>query len=248
MALAAGSGTHAIHEKLDGLHRELCLAQVALFHAIVEADCQESWLEDGARDFAAWLSMRYGISQWKARRWIAAAHALRQLPRLAEAFRDGVLGVDKITELTRFATPESEAKLIRWAQRVSAAAIRHRGDLSARQETEQVQGAEAARFCRWWTTDDGRRVWLEAELPAAQGAVVGSALDRLAETLPVMPGEEDPVHESARRADALVAMCSAHIGAHPDPDRATIVVHARVQGFGSGAAPRRRGPISSRAR
>ena len=29
---------------------------------------------------AHWLKMRYGISDWKARRWIAAAHALESLP------------------------------------------------------------------------------------------------------------------------------------------------------------------------
>ena len=32
----------------------------------------------------------------------------------------------------------------------------------------------------------------------------------------------------ARRADALVAICSARLGADPDPERATVVVHARA--------------------
>jgi len=60
---------------------------------------------------------------------------------------------------------------------------------------------------------------------------VAKALERLAESLPVMPGEEDPCHTGARRADALVAMCSARIAADPDPDRATVVVHAQLQGL-----------------
>jgi hypothetical protein len=36
----------------------------------------------------------------------------------------------------------------------------------------------------------------------------------------------------ARRADALVALCSAQLAADPDPDRATVVLHARVDDAG----------------
>ena len=72
----------------------------------------ELWREDGARDLAHWMSMRYGISEWKARRWVAAAHALERLPRLAEALACGRLGMDKVVELARFATPDDESGLI----------------------------------------------------------------------------------------------------------------------------------------
>jgi hypothetical protein len=53
---------------------------------------------------AHWLAMRQGISQWKARRWIAAAHALEHLTDLARALSSGELGIDKVVELTRFAS------------------------------------------------------------------------------------------------------------------------------------------------
>jgi hypothetical protein len=39
------------------------------------------------------------------------------------------------------------------------------------------------------------------------------------------------VFVSARRADALVALCSVRIAADPEPDRATVVVHARLDGL-----------------
>jgi hypothetical protein len=64
--------------------------------------------------------------------------------------------------------------------------------------------------------------------------VVQKALERLAEKIPVMPGEEEPCHVDARRADALVALCSARIGDDADPDRATVVVHAQLDGILSG--------------
>lgn len=79
---------------------------------------------------AHWLRMRLGVSEWKARRWMAAAHALEDLPLVSEAFSSGELSVDKVVELTRFAAPETEGDLIRWGKQVSCGAIRHRGDLA----------------------------------------------------------------------------------------------------------------------
>jgi hypothetical protein len=175
--------------------------------------------------------MRYGISEWKARRWIASAHALENLPRISEAFSSGELGIDKVVELTRFAAPDSEADLIRWAKQVSCGAIRHKGDLALRQSLDEVKDAEKSRTLSWWYFDENRRFGLQAELPAADGAVVEKALERLSEAIPVMPGEEDALFSDARRADALVALCSARIAADPDPDRATVVVHAQVGGL-----------------
>jgi len=177
--------------------------------------------------------MRYGISYWKARRWIAAAYALEDLPLLSEAFASGDLGIDKVVELTRFATPETEPRLIRWAQGVSCGCIRHRGDL-ARQSIQEVQESEQGRRLTWWYFQENSRFGLTAELPAADGAVVATALERLAETLPMRPGEEDDGGVEARRADALVALCSARIAEDPHPDRATVVIHARLDELGSG--------------
>jgi hypothetical protein len=48
---------------------------------------------------AHWLSMRYGISQWKGLRWIAAAHALEGLPGISQAFASGRLSIDKVVEV-----------------------------------------------------------------------------------------------------------------------------------------------------
>ena len=215
-------------QSMDVLHGKACEAQRDLFALIVEADLNGAWEDAGARDLAHWLSMRYGMSYWKASRWIEAAHGLVGLPHLSEAFASGELSVDKVVELARFAAPETEGHLIAWAKGVSVGAIRHKGDLLRRRRIEEAREAERQRFLRWWWTDDGRKLGLEGELPAADGAVVAKALDRLAEKVPVMPGEEDVHYADARRADALVALASAKISEDSDPDRATVVVHARV--------------------
>jgi hypothetical protein len=215
-------------QSMDGVHARVSAGQREHFRLIAEVDRRETWRDFGGRDTAHWLSIRYGLSEWKARRWIVAAHALEALPCISDAFARGELGIDKVVELTRFASPETESRLVSWAQAVSCGAIRRQGDLAARQAIDDVREAERTRFLSWWYFDDGRRFGLEAELPAAQGAVVAKALERLADGVPVMPGEDDPVHVDARRADALVALCSTRISNDPDPDRATVVVHAKL--------------------
>jgi hypothetical protein len=111
---------------------------------------------------------------------------------------------------------------------VSCWAVRHRADLTVRRSLEDAQQIERGRFLSWWYLDDGTRFGLEGELPAAQGAVVARALQRMAESIPAMPGEEDGAFAEARRADALVSLCSARIARDADPDRATVVVHAQL--------------------
>jgi len=220
---------------MDEAHRRIGAAHRELLSLIDKADELSIWRNDGARDLGHWLSIRYGISSWKAHRWIAASHALERLPHTAEALSRGALGIDKVVELTRFATAEDEARLVRWAQGVSCATVRHRGDLMVQASREQVVETERARTLEWWYCDEGRRFALSAELPAAQGAVVARALARVSQIVPVMPDEEDASYASARRADALVALCSARLAVDPDPDRATVVIHAQLEGFASGS-------------
>jgi len=200
---------------------------------VAEADRRSLWRGTGARDMAHYLWMRHGISDWKARRWVAAAHALEQLPAISEALATGELSIDKVVELTRFATPETERGLINWAKGVSCGAIRHRGDLASRTLREETREAQRERRLNWWDIEGGR-IGLQAELPAAEGAIVVNTIERVAKTIPVMPGEDGPFDAGARRADALVAVCSAKLAEDPDPDRATVVVHASLDALVSG--------------
>jgi hypothetical protein len=71
-----------------------------------------------------------------------AGHALQELPRLSEALASGELGLDNVVEVARFAKAETEGHLIAWAGRVSVGAIRHRGDVWARSEREEVVATE----------------------------------------------------------------------------------------------------------
>src|SRR5215213_9453878 len=88
--------------EIDELHRRISSDHVDLFRALADLDRAHAWKDSGARDCASWVSIRYGISEWKARRWLSAAHALETLAAVRDALASGRLGVDKVVELAPF--------------------------------------------------------------------------------------------------------------------------------------------------
>ncbi len=133
--------------EIDAVHASISARQLELFELLLEAERREMWRDEGARDMAHWVSIRYGISWWKADRWLKAAHALRGLPRLAHAFSSGRLGVYKVVELARLATSETESRLIGWARGVSVTCIRRKADLAVCRTVEDAQDVDRAGSC-----------------------------------------------------------------------------------------------------
>ena len=183
--------TQSLTLAIDSANAEVGRAHRRMLQLIVDADRCETWRGSGARDTAHWLVIRYGLSEWKARRWLAAAHALERLPRIADALECGELGIDKVVELCRFAAPGDESRLLRWATTVSCGAIRHRADLEARASIKDVREAERSREVSWWYYDEGRRFGLQADLPAASGPVIVNALGGRADRRPSRRGGRD---------------------------------------------------------
>jgi hypothetical protein len=204
---------------------------------IAAIDDRGAWMGDGSRTLVQWVSAHFQQSHWTASRWIETARALPGLPETARALESGTLPLVKVCELTRFATPESEVGLIRWAQGVSAAAIRRRAYGEIVDSIEEVRADDAVRSLSWWYEDD-RRLHLEGVLPSEQGAQVVKALDRLADRLPSDPDTDRAVTIDARRADALVSLASQAIADDADCARARINLHidldALVSRDGSG--------------
>jgi hypothetical protein len=219
---------------IDALSGAIGTVQLELLRQIAQlpGDAHD-WERWGARDGAHWLSMRMGISYWKAERMLRGARELAELPQLSGSLQQGRLHLDKVLELARFAAPSDEAELIEWASTQTAARIRREAGRRLRREADEVKQAERTRSVNWWF-DDGT-FNLEATLPAAQGATVAKAVERAAETIPVMPGEEGAHGIEQRRADGLVAICSGRLASDPDPDRATVVIHVDLQDLGRGA-------------
>ncbi|HVF53038.1 MAG TPA: DUF222 domain-containing protein [Actinomycetota bacterium] len=178
---------------------------------------------DGARDMPGWVAAQFGITRWAAGRWLFAAHALKRLPLTSEAFSSGELSLDKMLDLVRIATPANEAKLLRWAYRSTVSAVRKRAERENQPPKEEAAEAIHDRFFRHWLELDGQ-MGFAGRMPADQGAVIATALDRIArDVIPILPGEEEPGWFDAgdgldrRRADALYLMALSGLSGFATP-------------------------------
>ena len=211
----------AIGQLAGGLSAALC----ELLALAAEFDRRQAWRDDGVADMATWLRVRLGLSHRTAKDWERVAHALPELPACRQAFAEGRLSWDQLRPLTLIATPDTDARDAAEAPGTSAASLEaaaRRARLVERSEAEQQ---EARRHVRWWHQGkDGFR--LSAQLPAADGAVVVAALERVAEKL---PEAEQPGSYFSRMAASLVALSSSQLAADPDADRACVVVHVRAE-------------------
>lgn len=225
-----------------------------------ERDRRRLWEDDGCRNMGQWLSGRLGISAFAGMRWTQAAHALEHLPLTSRAFQGGSISFDKVLQLTRFATAETERDLLRYARRASVSALRKRADLATRPPLEDHNDDHHARYLEWSRVNESGAIRFEGLLPAAPGAIVTKVLRRIADRLPQMPplpqqleaqeipgwftpeGEAEAFPAGTvmvrdglpqRYADALVMLCSGHIARDPDPDRATVVVSTSLQALQS---------------
>ena len=217
--------------------RQLCAANKGLLDVIRELDRRDAWETEGAHDMAHWVSIAFGLSHWRAARWVEAAEALTLLPRVAQALEAGELSIYKVEELVRFADPDDDEALVWWAEEVPSGAIRAEADRRRRADAQEVAEIEDRRELRWWQIDEGRGFGLQAVLPAADGQRVVDAIDRIAAELPKQTGGSHPVQAAASktqlRADALVALAAgdaassggAVIGG-TTAARPTILVHA----------------------
>ena len=102
--------------RVQTLHREIAERQRELLEVLAQLETRQAWVEDGAHDMAQWTSMALDVSRWKADRLLGAGRALPTLPATAHALARGDLGIDKVVELTRFASFDDEDALVRWAQ------------------------------------------------------------------------------------------------------------------------------------
>jgi hypothetical protein len=226
------AGEHlSLVERIDRVNTQIGAKQLELLELIAEADAASAWEEHGARDMPQFVSMWLGVSWWKADRWVDCARALPGLPAISQALASGVLSLDKVVELTRFASFEDEDGLVAWARVRSTGAIRRRAELERRVRQGEAAQDASSRSLRWWFTEDGRRFLMEGDLPSVEGLVVSRAIARLAARVPVMPDEDPRQDRDARRADALVAL--ARSSATGDLERPTVVLHATPEDLAS---------------
>ena len=231
-----------IAEAIFRANARACAAHADMLRLLAEADRREFGERTEAQDMAAWVGINLGISWWQADRLVKTARALESLPLLRSALATGELGIEKVVELSRFATPEEEELLISWARNVPPGRIREEGDLRAKRSREESADISRERSVRWRYHDEGRRFALSADYPAAEGAVLAQAIELVRGTLPKLPEDVESCTgapaEDASRANGLLALATERVAPESDAGRATVVIHVRADAVARGEGSR----------
>jgi hypothetical protein len=218
MEVAAPARLHSPVDMLDHATGVMAAASAGALRAVAACDEMQVWRGDGATSITSWLAARYGLAWGTAREWVRVAHALRELPRIADAYARGRLSWDQLRPLTRFATAETEAQWTERAPELRPAALWLEARRRERVRVREAQQMHRERYLTIQWDQERPVLWLEGMLPAEEGTALESALGRRAENVPRDPEAADPA--GARLADALLNLVTGQ------PQPATVVVHA----------------------
>ncbi|HEX5535083.1 MAG TPA: DUF222 domain-containing protein, partial [Actinomycetales bacterium] len=158
-----------VEAELCTLAGQIAAATSRFLRLLGEFDAREGWGGWNVRSCAHWLSWRCGMDLRTAREQVRVARALRNLPRIAEAFDQGRVSYSKVRAMARVATPESEADLLNAALHAPAAHLERltRGMRRAKDlHGDEVVGVlprdvprERQRVQWSWEEDGSVRIW-----------------------------------------------------------------------------------------
>jgi hypothetical protein len=213
-------------ETIAQLSALLAATHAELLDVVTAADVAGDWVDDGATGPAPWLVGHNAIAHGTAREWLRVGDALQDLPALRERYAAGAMSWDQIRHATKFASSIDDGEL---AQRLPGLSANQIAVMARQARPIPDCDAAAAHANRglWWRRDHRRGGYTyRGFVPFDQGEAINIALDRHAERAGPNPetGHWDPT--ATRRADALHDLATRALGADPDPDRATVVIHA----------------------
>ncbi len=176
-----------------------------------EFDDRLGWAKWSFPSCAEWLSWRCGISLSAAREKVRTAQALRDLPGISLAFREGRLSYTKVRALTRVAALHDEDSLVRYALDATAPQVEERCRQIRNVQPDSVHDARRAweaRSLSAWRNAARGTLCLRVELPLEVGELVMQAIERALEKEKITDGvaESSPSSFQSQQADALVAI------------------------------------------
>ena len=199
----------------DALHYQ-AMRLLAEFHR------RSGWRDTGFSSTAEWLAWRIGIKPNAARERLRTALALEQLPRIAQAMRNGELSYTKVRALTRVATPETEPTLLDFARAGSAANLERmvrgwktldrKGELAA----EQIRH-RSRRFSAF--VDNDGMIVVKGRLDPEVGALFMRAVEAASDAL---FRNGNGAEEEEDGGDGLGDDLEANPGTNPDLDDALV--------------------------
>jgi hypothetical protein len=216
-------------DEIAELSAHLEAATARLLDLIREFDARGGW-GNGFRSCAHWLSWRVGLDLGAARERVRVARALSGLPLLTEALGKGELSYAKVRALTRIATPETEAQLVKVGRAGTASHIERivRGwrSVDRKAEARETARRHAMRGLHIYPDEDGTVV-IRGRLTPDVGALLVRALDAARETLyqrdrtaqtdsATDPAAQPPTR-AQQRADALALIAETALHHELDP-------------------------------
>jgi len=222
-------------------------ATYRLLELIREYDECEGWAQPGLRSCAHWLNWKCSINIGTAREKVRVAHALKDLPKISEAFRQGRLSYSKVRAMTRVATPENEDYLMMIAKHGTAAHVDRLVGLYRQvkrtEALEQENLRHEFRELTCYMDHDGSFV-LRGRFTPEQGALVKKALEAavnedvqeqkdVSVEKPTNKIDPRPHPIASRRADALVRIVEGFLSDAAKEsnggDRYLVHVHTDVE-------------------
>jgi hypothetical protein len=243
-------------EELEALITELAgqlnAAQYRWLTLIAQFDRREGWAGAGLASCAHWLNFKCGLNLGAAREKVRVAHALKSLPRIAEAMARGSLSYSKVRAVTRVACAATEENLLNIALHGTA----HHIETIVRLYRRAQQAEELSREARQQANrsveyhfDEDDSLVLKARLPAVAGAMVLKALEAAMQEVPAsevgVAGsrcEEETLSYQARRADALALVAEGYLhrgrAASGSADCCQVVLHVDAESLKDHSAGR----------
>jgi Domain of unknown function (DUF222)/HNH endonuclease len=238
--VVSGAANYGDGASIEELHHQLSRFEAFVTEATAAFEAGEEWAGDGAKTASAWIATRCRLPRSAARRRVRLGRALRHLPDVAEAWREGSIGLDAAQAIAAARRHRTESAMARdEAMLVAQAAEMGFEDfyraLSYWKQLADPDGADAAEEDR----KNARNVFLESSLSGmwlgqmtldpVSGSIVSGELNRLehdlfeadcaeaTERLGRTARLDELARTSAqRRADALVEMATRSASAPAD--------------------------------
>ncbi len=197
--------TTQLGERIAELAARINIATHEMLTLVAEFDRREGWA-DAFDSCAEWLAWRTGRTVATCRENVRVAHALEDLPATSAEMKAGRLSYAKARAITRVATSRTEAELLDYARKGSAAAVERmvRGvkHLSRDGEIGAEEARHRARTLSVVIAADGTYV-VRGRLEPEAGAVLMRAIEAASDAL--YRGEDPDARPRSRqrRADAM---------------------------------------------
>ena len=195
------------------------------------------------KSVAHWLGWACSMTPGVAREHVRVARALRRMPAVRAAFREGRLSYSKVRELTRVVDQVDDAQLCELALTATASQLA-RSVAGYRVAAGMRLRQEEKRTVTWRAREDGM-VELRGLLAPEEGALLVAALEAARERVrtaeveaavdqrPTDSQEQADTTPVRTNVDALLDLARASLDAAPDDrsgeDRTLVVVHVAAE-------------------